>query len=408
MAELIEQYTFANGLTLLAEHMPQVRSVSMNLSLRAGAGHDPEDRLGLATVLSELVIRGAGERDFQQLQLALDNLGFDYDSGVGPQTVRFSGSTLARNLPAVLPIYADILRRPHLPEEELPAVQSLALQELNGLEDEPRALTLIELRKRTYPGPLGRDPHGTVEGIEALTIEQLRTHYQRYYTPRDAILSIAGNIDWPSLRDQVGELLGDWTGEPVPLLEAPRPRPSYTHLHKPGQQTHIAVACESVPIDHPDYYLARAAVSVLSDGMSARLFTEVREKRGLCYAVYATHELTKQRGCVLAYAACLSERAPQTLEVTLGELQRLAAGIDADEVQRVQVGLKSALIMHQESTAARAAWLSADWFALGRIRSIAEVQAAVDALTPQAIVEHLHRYPYRDFTIVTLGPEPVR
>ena len=408
MAELIHHHTFANGLTLLAERMPHVRSVSMNLSVRAGAAHDPDDRLGMASVLSELVMRGAGERDFHQLQLALDNLGLDYDHGVGPQTIRFSGSTLGRNLPSVLPIYADLMRRAHLPEAELPAVRSLALQDLHALEDEPRTLTLIELRKRNYPGPVGRDSHGTVEGIEALTIDELRAHYRRYFTPQDTILSIAGDIDWPRLRDQVGECFGDWTGEAVPLLDAPRPSPSYTHIDKPGQQTHLALACESVPITHPDYYLARAAVSILSDGMSARLFTEVREKRGLCYAVYATHEMTKQRGCVLAYAACLSGRAAQTLEVTLHELQRLAAGIEADEVQRVQVGLKSALIMHQESTAARAAWLSADWFSLGRVRSLAEVEAAVEALTAAAILDHLHRHPYQDFTIVTLGPEPVR
>jgi hypothetical protein len=96
VAELIHHHTFANGLTLLAERMPHVRSVSMNLSVRAGAAHDPDDRLGMASVLGELVMRGAGERDFHQLQLALDNLGLDYDHGVGPQTIRFSGSTLGR------------------------------------------------------------------------------------------------------------------------------------------------------------------------------------------------------------------------------------------------------------------------------------------------------------------------
>src|SRR5262249_26086283 len=111
---------------------------------------------------------------------------------------------------------------------------------------------------------------------------------------------------------------------------------------------------------------------------------------------------------VVCYAGTTNERAQETLDVTLGELKRLQEGIEDEEVQRVQAGLKSALIMQEESTSARAGSLASDWYFLGRVRPIEEVQAAVDALTPQPIVEHLRRCPPRDFTIVTLGPKPLR
>src|SRR5207245_1206075 len=110
------------------------------------------------------------------------------------------------NLPAALEIYADILRRPHLPEDELEAVQSLAYQDIQGLEDEPRQKVLIELRKLHYPPPLGQDRRGTVEGIESLTIDAIRAHYGRLFHPKGAILSVAGNIEWEPLRDQVERL----------------------------------------------------------------------------------------------------------------------------------------------------------------------------------------------------------
>src|SRR5260370_21230165 len=151
-----------------------------------------------------------------------------------------------------------------------------------------------------------------------------------------------------------------------------------------------------------------AAVNVLHGGMSARLFTEVREKRGLCYAVWASYQTFKDRGSVVCYAGSTNERAQETLDVTLQELKRLQEGIEPEEVDRVKAGLKSSLIMQEESTSARAGTLASDWYFLGRVRGIAEIQSAIDSLTPSSIVAHLRRCPPRDFTIVTLGPKPDR
>src|SRR5262249_15161788 len=154
---------------------------------------------GIASVLSDLITRGAGPYDSRALTLALDNLGLDRDESVGGIHMRFWAATLARNLPAALEIYSHILRRPHLPGDEVDAVKALALQELQSLEDEPRQKVLIELRKRHYPAPLGQDRRGTREGIERLTAGILRQHYQRLFRPRGTILSVAGNIEWEYL-----------------------------------------------------------------------------------------------------------------------------------------------------------------------------------------------------------------
>jgi predicted Zn-dependent peptidase len=391
-------HTFANGLTLLAERMEDVRSAAVNFLVPAGCVYDPPEHLGIASVLSDLITRGAGARDSRELTLAQDNLGLDRDESVGSLHTRFWGATLARNLPAALEIYADILRRPHLPEAELRAVQALALQDLQSLEDEPRHKLLIELRRRHYPRPLGQDRRGTPEGIASLT----------GFQPRGLIVSVAGNIEWQPLLDQVGRLLGDWQPGPVRALKLGKPAAKKAHLAKDTTQTQIGIAYPSVPFGHPEYYAAQGAVNVLSGGMSSRLFTEVREKRGLCYAVSASYQSFKDRASVICYAGTTNERAQETLEVTLGELQRLQHGIEAEEVERVQAGLKSALIMQGESTSARAGSLASDWYYLGRVRSFDEIQSAVNALTPETIVNHLRRHPPRDFTIVTLGPKPLR
>src|SRR6201993_2868574 len=134
----VHQHTFANGLTLLAERMEHVRSAALNFLVPAGCVYDPPAYLGLGSVLSDLITRGAGNRDSRELTDALDNLGLDRDESVGSLHMRFWGSTLARNLSAALEIYADILRRPHLPENEINAVKALAFQELQSIEDEPK------------------------------------------------------------------------------------------------------------------------------------------------------------------------------------------------------------------------------------------------------------------------------
>jgi predicted Zn-dependent peptidase len=151
-------------------------------------------------------------------------------------------------------------------------------------------------------------------------------------------------------------------------------------------------------------------VYVLSSpgGMSSRLFTEVREKRGLCYAVSAGHDMLKDRANVIAYAGTTNERAQETLDVLLAELRRLQEGIEVEEVERIQAGIKSGLIMQQESTRARASFLASDWYYLGRVRSHEEIQSAIDRLTPEIILDHVRRSPPRDFVIVTLGPKSLQ
>jgi predicted Zn-dependent peptidase len=177
----------------------------------------------------------------------------------------------------------------------------------------------------------------------------------------------------------------------------------HTHLEKDTTQTQIVIGYPSVPFGDPEYYAALGAVQVLSGGMGARLFTEVREKRGLCYAVSANYQTFKQVAGVLCYAGTTTERAQETLDVTVGELRRMIDGVTEEEVQRVRAGLKSSVIMQEESTSSRAGALASDWYYLGRIRSTEEIHDAIEALSPMSILDHVKKYPPRDFTIVTLG-----
>jgi predicted Zn-dependent peptidase len=404
----IHTHALANGLTLLAERMPHVRSAAFHILVPAGAAHDPNGKHGLAGLVCDLMTRGAGTRDSRRLSDALDNLGVDRGESTGTLNVQLSGATLARNLLPTLTIYADILRRPHLPESELDAAKSLSLQDLQSIEDEPQRKVMIELRKRYYPDPLGRDQRGTLEGIMAATIDAVRSQHRALFHPRDVILAVAGDVDWPALKGEVERLFGDWTAKARLPLDIARQERKSGHIAKDLDQTQIAMAFPSVPIGDPDFYHARGAVGVLSQDMSSRLFTNVREKHGLCYSVYANYETFKDRAAIVGYAGARPELAQETLDRTLEEFRTLVNGIEPDELDRVKVGLKSALIMRQESTSARASAIASDWYFLNRVRPLEEIQAAIDGLTVPGVLDYLRRHPAKEVTVVTLGPAALR
>ena len=407
MPQEIYTHTFANGLTLLAERMPFVRSASFNIMVPAGAANDPGEHAGLASILTDMVTRGAGSRDNRELTDALDRLGVDHSESTGVINLHFSGVALSRNLHDALTIFADILRRPHLPEDELEAAQSLAMQDIQGLEDDPQGKVMVELTKRHYPEPLGRDRRGTPEGIASLSIDLLKQQHERLFHPKDMIVSVAGDIQWEPLKAHIEKNFGDWQAKERPALNIDDKRLGSGHITKDLEQTQIALAYPSVTIRDPDFYNARGAVSVLSQDMSSRLFTNIREKHGLCYAIYASHESFKDRASVIAYSAAKPELAQRTLDLLLHELRVLKDGIEEDELDRVKVGLKASLIMRQESTSARASGLTHDWYYLGRIRPLEELQSKIDGLTVKGILGYAERHPPRDVTLVTLGPEPL-
>jgi len=408
LAERFFQHTFPNGLTLLAEQMPAVQSAAMTLLLPAGSATDPVHRLGSATVLSDLVLRGAGARDSHQLTDYLDTLGLQRSSSVGIHHTRFGVSGISEKVIQGLPTYADIIRRPHLPPDGFESARDLALQSLAGVDDDPRQKLLIKLREWHFPSPFGRSSLGQKDTLEKLTIESARADYQRRYHAKNAIFAIAGNIDFQQVKDAIASQFGDWNGANQVPLEVMPPPGNRHHEHQDSEQTHIGIAYPSIPETDPDYYMMRLAMEVLSGGMSGRLFTEIREKRALVYSVWAGYTGLKGMGSIFGYAGTSNERAQATLDCFITELHRFSEGISAAELARAKTGLKASTIMQDESTAARAGAIAHDFFLRGRIRTLDEIKNAIDAVTLDQVNAYLKTHKPGPFTIVTVGPKELR
>lgn len=394
-------------MVLVGEPTQSLESAAFTFLLPGGCCYDPTNRAGLASLTGEMMLRGAGPRDSRAWISDLENLGVERGESVGVAQATYHGATLRDNLYAGLGLFADLLRRPHLPADQLEAGRSTCLQELRAIDDEPSQKLMIELRRRRYPDPWGRSSHGEETSLRAVTIDDVRKFHERHYRPETTILAVAGNFEWKRLCAEIEELFGDWKPGTAKEPTSGNGTHGGTHIAFQSNQSHVGIAYPTIPYKHPDYFQAWAAVGVLSSGSSSRLFTEVREKRGLCYTVYASLHTQRDRASVLCYAGTTAERAQETLDVTVGELQRIGKGIDQSELSRLKARIKSSLIMQQESTSARSGALGRDWYHLGRARSLDEVGRMVDALSAETINAFLEKNPPSDLLVVTLGPEPL-
>ena len=383
--------------------MDWLESAAFSILLPAGCMYDPTQLPGVANFACDMAQRGCGELNSRQFLDALESQGITPHSSVGVAHTAYGAALVADKLPEALRLFSLLVRDPLLPADQMEAGRQVCLHEVRGLEDNFGQRVFVELYRRLYGDPWGRNSTGTFDSVEAITHEDIQHHIRATYVPSGAILSIAGKIDFDDVLPAVEDHFASWQKLDSPATQETAATGGYHHIQVDTAQTHIAVAFDSVPYSDRDYFQARGAVGVLSDGMSSRLFTEIREKQGLCYTVSASCHSLLDRGSVIAYSATSTERAQQTLDSLLFELNRLTSGVEQNELDRLKAQIKSTLIMQQESSYSRSASIAGDLYFLGRVRTIDEISSIIDGLTCDSINAYLRDHPPGEFTIVTLG-----
>lgn len=403
--------TLSCGTPLVVETIPGVKSAAMTWLVPAGCAADPAELEGISAMWAELICRGAGDLDSRAHADALDRLGAGRSTDVGTFYLRVGVTTLGERLIETLPLIVDMVRRPRMEEGAIEPARDLALQAIESLKDDPQQRAMLAARARHHPAPINRSGLGTPEGLRAATRAALVAGWSRAAVPGRSIIAVAGAVEPGPVAEAIDRLLGGWSGaiaEPRPAGPAPR---GYAHEEDASNQVQVVVVHDAPPEPSEDALLEKVVVSVLSGGMSGRLFTEVREKRGLCYSVSAGYRGDRDYGAVSAYVGTTPERAQESLDVLIAEMARLhtqAGRITPDEFRRAVVGMKSRLIFSGESTGARAAALAADLHKFARPRSLDELAAKIDAVTLEQVNDYLARRRLGTLTIQTLGPSPLR
>jgi predicted Zn-dependent peptidase len=404
----IETFTLSCGAVLVVERIGGAASAAMSWLFPVGSAGDPPTRLGEAAMLNEYTSRGAGGLTSRAHSDALDRAGVERGSHVGTHHLAVSATFLGSRAGEVLPLFAMIATDLAIEEDALEPVRSLCIQAIESLKDDPQHLAMLRLRERHLPPPFNRHGHGEIEHLHRMTTPMLRAAWSARATPRGSIIAVAGAVNPAAVRAQLEQLLARWNGAAIEPKEASPPQRGIGHEEQPSAQVHIGVAWDAPPERDRDSMVERVGINVLSGGMSGRLFTEVREKRSLCYSVNAAYSAGRGRGYVALYAGTTPERAEQTLEVSIAEVEKLRDGVTEAEYQRAIIGLKSRLVMQGESTSARASALAHDFYKLGRARTLDEVSAEVDRVTLERLNGYLESRALGPMTVFSIGPKPLQ
>lgn len=400
----LHNHRLSCGAMLLGESMPEIESAALAIFTPSGAIHDPPHGCGVAAVAGELMFRGAGDRSGRKLIDDLEDLGAHWSQSVSTSHSLFSGAMLAKHLPAVLPIYADIIRRPELPFGQFDQVRDMILHELRASEDAPAHRLFTALRSSYYPDPWGRPAEGISKEVESLSIDDIRQHVARHVQPTGTLIAVAGRIDWPQVVDQMESLFADWhSTKATSPSETGRRGATSGHIYHESQQTHMGLMWAAPPYSNEHSYEASAAIAILGGGMSSRLFLEVRERRGLCYSVSAGYQTHRTMGAAVCYSGTSAARSQETLDVILAEIQRLPQGIQQEELDRVKARATSSLVMQQESVGSRAASMARQWYHLERVMPLEEELARINRISCASIESWLSLNPPTDLTVFSLG-----
>ncbi|MGI6401140.1 MAG: M16 family metallopeptidase [Thermoguttaceae bacterium] len=408
MKPINKTFQYDNGLTLLYEEMNWSASFAIMVVVPAGPVWDAPDKSGNACLTGKMTRRGAGEYDKHALLEMIQDLGVGTSTSVTNDGIAFRATGLIDNWERSFELLALQIREPLFPVEEFEGSQRSLLHDIRADEDEPEEKVFQALTKILMPDPWGRPGYGSIDSVEKLTLDDVRSFYRRCYRPNGAIISVAGRMDWDRVKEKVGELFGDWEPREVEPFETRDSDVATRHINEDVAQTHICLGHRSIPRGHPDFWRMEAGMEVLGGSMSSRLVTEVREKRGLCYAIGASHYSYGSHGVATYYCGTTFKKAQQSLDVIIDEIDKLSEiPITSSELERMKVRRKSAIVMERESALCRVYSMWEDWLSYKRIYSLEETLEIFDKMTCAEIEGFYAARPRCKFRLATIGPEPL-
>ncbi len=401
-------HRYDNGLVLLFEKMDWTEAFAVRLCLNGGSVFDLPGEFGLASLTCEMTNRGAGEYDNRAFLAEQENIGIELSESAGRKTSSFSAHGLVDFWSRSLELLALQILRPRFDEQLFDECRMTQLQALASRLDHPSYRTAQALASILFPDPWGRTPLGVHDDILNLSIEDVRRFHADHYSSDSAVIAVAGRLDWDRVKDKVGELFADWGSRPSTPPSAVESEKSSVHLEQDSAQTQIRLGYRDGVPSSPEYRIAEAGLLILGDGMSSRLFTEVREKRGLCYSVSASDVSRGHFGAFACGCATRTNRAQEALDVIIRELDRLSTEpISESELYRYKIKMKSHIVMQRESARARVRSMIGNWKRYKKIRTLEESLAICNGMTCEKIQEYFAERGKRRFKLATCGQAPL-
>jgi predicted Zn-dependent peptidase len=368
--------------------MTQVRSVSIGVWLTRGSRHEAAERGGIAHFVEHMLFKGTATRTAEDIAQAIDSIGGQLDAFTAKEYASYYIKVLDEHLPLALDILADIVRNPAFAPDDIEREKKVVIEEIKMVEDTPDDL-VHELFTQCFweNHPLGRPILGTRETVESFNGDLLRQYFASVYTPANLIVSAVGNFEHERVQDLVAAKFGDLTSRGEPGDEqAPLVNPTILIRNKDLEQSHVCLGASSYPQNHDDRYASYVLNTLLGGSMSSRLFQNVREKRGLAYAVFSGLSAYRDAGSFTIYAGCANEAVGQVIDLVVEELRGVKhALVPEAELRRSKDHLKGSLMLSLENTASRMSHLARQEIYFDRQFGLDETLQGIERVTPSEV-----------------------
>ena len=400
----VQVTTLANGLRIVTDPMNSVETVALGVWVGAGTRHETAEVNGISHLLEHMAFKGTTKRTAQQIAEEMDNVGGQLNAYTSRDHTAYFAKVLKEDAGLATDIIADIFVNSTMDPEELAREQHVVVQEIYQAIDTPDDIIFDHVQATAFPNqPLGWPVLGHEKIVRSITPEHLKSHMAGQYAPDATVVSASGAIAHDAfvrmVEDSFGSLAQRERSAPVPAAYAGGDFREVRDL----EQVHLVLGFAGLSHDDPDYYNLAALSTLLGEGLSSRLFQEIREKRGLAYSVFSSTQSFSDTGLFTVYAATGPGDLPELVPVLCEEIKRVGATLIAEEVSRARAQLKAGLLMSLESPSSRCAQRARQLLVYGRPQSVAEIIAKVEEIDRAGIARAAARVLSGQPTVAAMG-----
>ncbi|MGO4916978.1 M16 family metallopeptidase [Pseudogemmobacter sp. W21_MBD1_M6] len=382
----VQLHTLSNGFRVVTEHMPGLQSASIGIWVQAGGRHERIEQNGIAHFLEHMAFKGTARRTSLEIAEAIEDVGGYINAYTSREMTAYYARVLENDVPLALDVIADIVLNPVFDPKEIEVERGVILQEIGQALDTPDDIIFDWLQEVSYPEqPIGRTILGPAERVSSFSRQDLSGFVGERYGAGQMILSAAGAVDHDTLVREAEKLFGHLPSSTSLQVTSAKFRTGERREVKSLEQVHFALAFEGPSYRDTGIYTSQIFSTAFGGGMSSRLFQEVREKRGLCYTIFAQAGAYEDTGCTTIYAGTSADQIGELADLTMDELKRSADDMSDAEVARARAQMKAGLLMGLESPSSRAERLARMIAIWGRVPDLAETIERIDAVTTRDV-----------------------
>ena len=381
--------TLANGVRVITEAMPHVRSVSVGVWLDSGSRHETPEQNGISHFVEHMLFKGTTHRSAEEIARSVDSIGGNLDAFTAKEMVCFNTKVLDEHLSQAFDVLADLVLDPRFAEEDIEKEKGVILEEIKMEADSPDYL-VHEIFSANFwkDHSLGKPILGTRETVRRFDAAMVRAYYGAVYTPSNLLVTAAGNLTHERMVALVRQYFSDLPPGPPPTLgEAPGTHARIALRSKRAlEQVHLCLGVPSYPLAHPQRFACYVLNTLLGGGMSSRLFQNIRERQGLAYAVFSELNPYRDTGCLSIYAGTSIQSARKVVECIVHEFRQLKqTSIVPEELRRAKDHLKGSLMLSLESTSSRMSNLARQEMYFQRFFTLDELLESIEAVDAEAV-----------------------